>query len=388
MAEALSYPAHAFYGDRRISGELSIEGSVVRFRGTDLDVAFPVSGAQIKLGGASDRLVFFSHPDHPEVSLYTSDRRILRDPSLSGHAPARDQVRQARRRRCFNWTLLAVVFAVVVGLPVLLVLNFRAASGVIARQVPAQWEHELGRSVFAQYRRSNLVLEQPALREQLAALSAPLLGALESERYQFDLYLVNDPNINAFALPGGVIVVNSGLVLAASDADELLGVLAHEISHVTEQHGIRNIITSAGVFVGVQALLGDVSGLLSVIASAAPLLINQAYSREFEAAADEHAFVLLLRADIDPAGLVGFFQRIRAEEQERLAELGDDARWLDDNLGLLNSHPATEERIAAVEARLAALEQRDFRDLNAQFQHLQRTLKAALADSDEERTTQ
>ena len=100
----------------------------------------------------------------------------------------------------------------------------------------------------------------------------------------------------------------------------VLGVLAHEISHVTEQHGVRQIMARAGVALTAQALLGDVNGMMAMIAAATPMLLSQSYSRDFESDADEHGFDLLEKADIDPNGLVSFFEKIMEEEKARLVE--------------------------------------------------------------------
>src|SRR5690606_38514769 len=154
--------------------------------------------------------------------------------------------------------------------------------------------------------------------------------------------------------PGGYIVLNAGLILEADSASELLGVLAHEITHVREQHGVRGLIQAAGNFAVIQALFGDVSGVLATVAGAAPLLLNQSYSRGFETQADVQGLELLEKAGIDPHGLVTFFEKLIEQEKKRLAEIEDaDTRDLVSGaMDFLSSHPATEKRIEALKERI------------------------------------
>ena len=109
------------------------------------------------------------------------------------------------------------------------------------------------------------LLQQHARRVAAAGLLrevvAPLTGALSGAPYAFHFHIARDARINAFALPGGQIVLHDALVLRADSAEELLGVLAHEIAHVTEQHGTRNLIASAGIALTVQALLVSMTNM-------------------------------------------------------------------------------------------------------------------------------
>src|SRR5690606_10756383 len=153
---------------------------------------------------------------------------------------------------------------------------------------------------IAQYRQRNTFMEKKKAEALLKPLVSPLIEAIPDSRYKYDFYIVDNATLNAFALPGGDIVFHSSLILKADTAEELLGVLGHEITHVEEQHGIRNVLGSAGIYIIASAVLGDVSGVLAVLGGAAPLLLNQSYSRRFESESDEKGYALLKRANIDP----------------------------------------------------------------------------------------
>lgn len=355
------YQAHGFHealAKGKASGELTVTPTGVEFCAGDQQVRLPLRGIVFKLGGASHRLVFISHPDFPEWSLYTSDRSILRDPRLVDIPSIRSQLDKARNRRLFNWSVLAACVVMLVAIPMLLLTRMDWVSDVIAEQVPAEWEKNLGQSAFAQIRIGKQVLDSEAGRVALQELTQPLIDSVASERYEFEVIITNDPAVNAFALPGGFIVINAGLVQEAENASEVLGVLAHEIAHVTEQHGIRNIINTAGVFLLVDALLGDVSGLLAMLANATPLLINQSYSRKFETEADDIGLTLMARANIDPRGLVTFFEKMLAREKEQMARIEDeDTRTLvEDAMAFLSTHPATEDRIERISEQARRIE--------------------------------
>lgn len=347
------YQAHGFHESLpkgKASGNLAVSTTGITFTSGDRKVTLPLHGIQFRLGGASDRLVFASHPSVPDWSVYTSDLSILRDPHLSDVPSIKTQLNKARNRRVFNWSVLVACVVLVVAIPLMLFTRMDWVSDVIAEQIPAEWEQGLGESTFAQVQVGKRVMSTEAGEAALKQLTDPLLSVVNSDRYEFEIVVTNDAAVNAFALPGGFIVINAGLIQEADNASEVLGVLAHEIAHVTEQHGVRNIINTAGVFLLVDALLGDVSGLLAMLANAAPLLINQSYSRKFESEADERGLALLNRANIDPTGFVTFFEKMLEREKERLESIEDeDTRTLvEDAMGFLSTHPATEDRIQQI----------------------------------------
>ncbi|MFW6236744.1 MAG: M48 family metalloprotease, partial [Desulfovibrionales bacterium] len=96
-------------------------------------------------------------------------------------------------------------------------------------------------------------------------ITDPVFQGIPETEYDFRVYLARNPEINAFALPGGIIVLNSGLILSATGPDQVAGVLAHEAAHVTLRHGLRQIIGTVGLFALVQALFGDATGLMAVL---------------------------------------------------------------------------------------------------------------------------
>ena len=389
MTQETHYQGHAFHDsfkNGRASGTLSIGDAQIRFSNDQAEVSLPLQGLRCELGGASDRLIFFNHPSRPDWKLYTTDRAVLADPRLQQIPDVHAQLQKARQKHVINWSVFAAIAAVIVLIPTLLLFNMDALSGVAARHIPVEWEEGLGEQVLKQYRINNHFYDQDKAEQLLRPLIQPLLDANSDKRFTFRFHINRDEQVNAFALPGGYVVINSGLILKAETPEELLGVVAHEMAHVTEQHGMRNIIGSAGIFLTVNAILGDVSGLLALIADAAPFLLNMSYSRGFETEADEKGAALLLAADIDPRGLARFFEKLKEEEDRRLKEMaGEDNQELAKGaLAMLGTHPATEERIAHLEDITEVPANAHFRDLDEPFLHLQDAIKQFVTHSDQE----
>jgi len=390
MTKSIQYSGHAFnekLHEGKLSGEITILPMGINFQTGAGSVTLPIDGANFKLGGASDRLVFIGHPSFPDWNIYTSDRSILNNSLLKGNSFILSQLNKAKRKRIFNWSLAGILSILIITLPILLVLNIDKLSSIIANQIPAVWEEKLGESTFGQYQIENDIMDDESAKALLSPLLDPIVAAVDSDHYEFRFYITNDKSLNAFALPGGYIVIHSGLILRADTAEELVGVVAHEISHITEQHSIRNIISTAGVYLIVSALLGDVNGLLATIANASPLLLSQSYSRKFEAAADEKGYELLEASNINPKGLSDFFGKIIEEEKEMLEIIENDKTrsMIEGTLGFLSSHPATEERIEILRA-LWENSDDSYRNLDEPFKELKTAVEQFVLGTNKEST--
>ena len=384
-----TYAGHGFHDsfkNGKASGELTLTDAHVQFRNDQGSVRFSIRGAQFKMGGASDRLLFISHPSQPGWNLYTADLSILKHPALQNDPQVQQQVKKARNTKRLAWGIFGSVGGLLIAIPLCIVLFMDSITGMLAPHIPAEWEASLGETVFEQYTLGQDFLDQDDTDKLLMPLVQPLLDNIESDRYEYRFHISRDEQVNAFALPGGYIVINSGLILKADSASEMLGVVAHEIAHVTEQHSVRNIMGTAGVYLTVNAMLGDMTGLLAVVADAAPFLINQSYSRGFESDADEKGLSLLHRAAIDPEGLVTFFEKLRALEQEKMQEMAgeENSETVESTLQFLSTHPATDDRIENLRQRIDALPHQREQDLQTEFDALKGRVKLFVAEEDQQ----
>jgi predicted Zn-dependent protease len=147
--------------------------------------------------------------------------------------------------------------------------------------------------------------------------------------------VVEDSELNAFAAPAGYVYVNTGTILAAANASELAGVIAHEIGHVAHRDGTRSVLQTAGLSFMFGLVLGDFVGGGAVIIAARKML-QLAYSREVEGDADRYAIDLMTRAGGDGRGLATILDRI--------------AGAIEPGVKVLANHPETRERVALINA--------------------------------------
>lgn len=323
----------------KAGGTVSTDGITVMFQSENLSFQLPLDGIEIKMGGTADRLVFFSHPAHPGQTIYSRDAKILNAPQFKSQQVVRKQRKKVQfqqfKKRVWLFAACALVFVVLSSAYLLK----DPAVGLVAERLPAEFENSLGENFIRQYQTSNVFVESKEVEAQLNDLVEPLVTSIASDRYDFKFYIVQDPSLNAFALPGGHIVIHTGLILGASRVEEILGVLAHEIAHVERQHGVRKVLESSGLFIVLSGLFGDISGITAVFLSNGAYLLQQQFSREFEREADRLAVTYLTNAAIDPSGLYDFFAKLK--EKEAATKLGG----ISDSLSILSTHPATGERM-------------------------------------------
>ncbi len=245
----------------------------------------------------------------------------LHDPGVTGARPL---------RRIAQWAagIVAVVAVLFWGLPL--------AVEPIAALMPLEWEESLGAQVMGEFEANNHVCESAAGVRAVRRLTERLTGVIDTD-YRFRVTVVDSEVVNAFAGPGGFIVIYKGLITAAKSPDEVAGVLAHEMGHVIERHSTESIVRAAGLGLMVQILLGDPSGLIGVGVAAGELLVNLAYNRDAEAEADAVAVEILADSDTDISGLVRFLDRLATRESEDPGLMA-----------FLLTHPQSAERAEAV----------------------------------------
>ena len=162
-------------------------------------------------------------------------------------------------------------------------------------------------------------------------------------------YVVEDPSLNAFAIPGGHVYVNTGLIANANNASELAGVMAHEISHVVARHSTEQISKQYGLSVLAGLVLGQNPGALAQIA--AQIVAGGAlarFSREAEREADDLGIRAMYAAGYDPRGMASMFRQLLAHQQRSPSRVEQ----------FFATHPTTEDRIREAERRAAELAQR------------------------------
>jgi len=250
----------------------------------------------------------------------------------------------ARRRFRVGLTFGALLAAIALALGIYYVA-IPAFARVAAARVPVAWEEKLGAAIVEHFAPASRRCEDPARQARIDGIVSQLTAKAQPQPYTFRITVVNSGIVNAVAAPGGHIIVFRGLLERTDNAEELAGVLAHEIEHVLHRHITRAIFQQASTGVLMAALVGDVSGVVAYGLEGARTLGELQMSRAAESEADREGMRLLHEAGIDPAGMITFFEKLSKYERER----GDDALTR-----YLRSHPTTAERIATLRALAAA----------------------------------
>ncbi|MDD5295365.1 MAG: M48 family metalloprotease [Rhodocyclaceae bacterium] len=217
-------------------------------------------------------------------------------------------------------------------------------------------EQKLGASIMRDLRWNDPgYLDDPEVTAYLNRVGDRLAAAIPDGGLRFRFFALRDPTLNAFALPGGYIGVHTALILSTQSESELAGVLAHEISHVTQHHIARMVgkqkeataISLASLLVAVLAARSNsqVSQAAMAGGAAAGLQNQLNYSRDFEREADRMGLQRLEAAGFDVRGMAIFFERLQR-----------DSRLYENNApAYLRSHPLTTERISDMEGRVESM---------------------------------
>ena len=199
--------------------------------------------------------------------------------------------------------------------------------------ITIEQEAKLGEILFTQQKRGLKLVEGTAL-----AMVRDLGSKLTKDsRHKFQFFVVEDTSVNAFAMPGGFVVVHTGLLQLAETPEEVAGVLAHEVQHIEQRHSLLSIAKSLGFSAAASLLLGDASAAVSLGGE----LLQLKFSRDHETEADREGLKSLVAAKINPVGMRDFFAKMAAQSQL--------------NFGLLATHPASKERMAAIDQIIKAL---------------------------------
>lgn len=207
--------------------------------------------------------------------------------------------------------------------------------------------------LHAQVQQEQRLVNDRAALQYLNQIGRRIAAQTPMGNRPWDFFIVDDPAVNAFNLPGGLVYVNRGLIAEADSLDQLAGVLAHEIGHGASRHGTQLMTRSYGYNMLASLLLGRDAGqgkrLLAQVVGAGVLTD---YSRDAEREADRLGVEYAYRAGYNPRGAADFFRQLLDMRQRRPTKVEQ----------FFASHPLTEERISNVEQAAARYGQRGVRD--------------------------
>lgn len=224
-----------------------------------------------------------------------------------------------------------------------------ALAGGLSACVTEESEQRLGDSIAKEINQQVPLLRDPPLNRYVARLGQEIAHHSARPDLKYHFYIVDTDAVNAFALPGGHIYINRGLIERTENSSELAGILAHEIGHVAARHGARNLERHlrSGSLMALMYKLFRVQEPELVdpeLVNLGGTLWSAAHSRSAETEADKLAVGYLIRSGIDPQGMVSLMDALLAEEGEQPAS-APSAPWF-------STHPTTESRVQSTRKRI------------------------------------
>jgi beta-barrel assembly-enhancing protease len=255
--------------------------------------------------------------------------------------------------------LVSIRRVAAVGVTLLFAAGCASAGGVSTQQ-----EVQLGAQEAQQVNAQLPMLNDAEIDQYVNALGTDIASRTSRSDLSWHFAVVNTSDVNAFALPGGYIYVNRGVLERASNASELAGVLGHEIEHVVRRHSVKQMaeVQNANIGVALGCALARICD--SPAAQAAVNVAGGAYfaknSRADEVQADEGGFQNVVRAGLNPTGMLTFFQKLLQEEQAGGGGggTGGVSAWFAD-------HPGTQDRIQDIQRMLAQVPQAQLSSLTS-----------------------
>lgn len=294
-----------------------------------------------------DQLIMKWSEETVERTLYIKDAATIAAFRQTAPPELTAQLNQAAQSVRSTRTSRRAVILASVGTVLAIVLGLWFGSDLLVEQavarIPIEWEQQLGESALHEALAGRTVLTEGPAVEAVQEITKRLTEQIPNSPYQFQVRVVKEPVVNAFALPGGYVVVFTGLLKDAMSPEEVAGVLGHEINHVLQRHGMERIVKTLGVMAVAAIVLGDQQGLIGLAKQLGVEIITLKYNRDQETEADLTGLRLLHKAKIEPEGMITFFERLAQSEKEK------------SRVEMLSTHPMSTHRAERLRAELKTL---------------------------------
>ena len=293
---------------------------------------------RVSVGGFDHDQIILTWDENEKTGSLTLADKAAQDVLFAEAPPAlatklaqcKKNINGTRQRMRAGWLVLALFLLSPFVLLGVLVWKSDNVIDWAVGHVSIEDEQKLGDMIFDQYRPTLKLITQGEAPRFIEEIGAKL--GLDSP-YKFKWHVADNPAVNAFAIPGGHIVVFTGLIKAAQTPEEVTGVLAHEIQHVVQRHSLKAMVHNIGWRATIAIVTGDWTG--GMLGEAVTQLGVLKYGRDKETEADMKGLALLKKIRVDPNGMVQFF--------ETLAQSNKGAP-----IELLSTHPSSTERMTAL----------------------------------------
>jgi beta-barrel assembly-enhancing protease len=318
-------------------------GDMLEFSGPDATLTqWSIKGLHPIDTPAEGQPFRLSHDEKPGARLVLRDKAFI-DELLAANHFLKGGYGWNHIRQVLGWTVGGIAVLAALGY---LTLSFLPQQ--VAKIMPESWRTRMGQQIISDLvsgaRRCDA---KPGLEATSAMVQALAEGQPDIPSISVEVYDI--PIMNAFAVPGGRIIITRELLRAADNADEVTGVLAHEIGHVNYRHPEAQLVRIAGLQVLVSTMTGTNGGNMSSNAAGLAALLE--YSREAETEADAYARDTLVKSKIDPMGFKTFFEKVLKMEKgdtPSVANKSSDTSVFTKLGKAFSTHPGTEDRIKLI----------------------------------------
>lgn len=350
------------------------DSASVKVRDTDVvartksgvEFSVPFGECRLEQGGASGKVLFCRTPDGA-VTIHSEDPAFREELERRGGPALTDQFQQLAQRVSSRKTKLWLGISAAVGALMAAVFLVRLGTGLMLFVVPVGVDRAIGNQASEALDLSGRAIGDPVVAGAVESILERLQTGLGESDFEFRVTVIDSPLVNAFALPGGNMVVFTGLLREAEHPGQVAGVMAHEMAHVLERHGVERLTHSIGIMTLAGVLFGDATGFVAFGVDLARSAALMSYSRDQESEADSKGVQLMRRAQLDPIGLAEFFL-VLADEQ------GDAPG----GLAWFSSHPRLRDRAAVIRDQVAESGDGSYIRLAVPW----RDVRRALADPD------
>jgi Zn-dependent protease with chaperone function len=253
--------------------------------------------------------------------------------------------RKGTAGRAVGWSVMGLFVVFPLLLLALFFTQIDRIAGWVADQIPIEEETKLGRSSFESMKGQLKLQDSGAAFDAVQSIGKRLT---QGSKYTYEFHVVQDDTLNAFAMPGGIVVVHTGLINASKRPEELAGVLAHEVQHVEQRHSLEGMVKNLGLRAVWALVTGELGGTLA--GQAAVQLTSLKFSRDAETEADDKGFDALVKQGIDPSGMPEFFKTMSEQAADAPA-------------AFLSTHPLSEDRQEELTERVEKLQKNEFSPL-------------------------
>jgi Zn-dependent protease with chaperone function len=351
----------------RASATITVTASAVQATtSTGQAFSIPFRECGLDLGGASGRMVFVRTHDR-KLTIFCEDRRFPEALEVDGGLHVGEQLatirglRRGERLHARMWVSVALV-ALVLGL-VGGYYGVLVAAKAAIHALPVSVDDKIGSLALKSMDLEGKPVDDKVIVGAVEDMVTRLEPHSELEGLDFEVRVIDSPTVNAFCLPGGKMVVYTGLLRKAKNAEQVAGVLSHEMAHAIKRHGLQRLTESLGVVVAIEMMIGDVGGLVALGVELGKSAALTSYSRESETEADIVGARMMHAAGLDPEALAEFFEMLDKEGHD----LPEAVAWL-------STHPQHGVRVASIREERAGLGKQDYQPLAIDWDAVQEHL--------------